>query len=875
MNLDPFGDPFKSGLGFTAASDLFSLRRKFVGGHRPRKPEPAPQQEPEEELVEDKPQEKAQEKVVLKNPKWEAETVGFNEETPVSVEVVLPEAHKNKKKVLFELYALTPKDPERISQAEGYEENGKATARIPVYQPGYRDEEGELLLTVDYYFTAKHSQSDLLKDETVKKTVEGKADRVIESHVMEDTTFDTDSSFLHPRNAPQLKALGERVAAWREKYPEGTLAIFGHTDAVGKESYNKGLSERRAKSLHAFMVKDASVPEALYNEEKWGLKAVQELLKHLGHDPGAIDGIDGPKTQGAVKAFQEKQGLTVDGKAGPKTREALFKAFADSLHGLKLEAKVFEDIAGNPFTGCSEFNLLEDTQGALEKNRRVTVLLLKSTKKFPLNYPCKPGDVEKCKAQVKKDAGKRRKPSFKCCFYDELVKEEGGGGGGGGAKGELDLPDYDPGKVEAAEPSGCATEEDFPGGGGGGGGGLPVFAKAISWNVEKARCGGTVKIAADSELPEGSEVVIKFSTAELKCDEAKAQVKGGKIEHEWKVKGIGFAQGKDKKLLPEVEVFASFEHGGEKAAPEKPLKVLTVVESKPYVFDKKYVWGPYGVHAHFTQAVSGQLQKVLVNKKVMKSWGATYVNVSGAKITGSTPDFPWEGHRWARSKKGHMVPDEYWDGKAWKSIPKGVTSNPRNFGTLPLIKTGEKFHWVENKSYVWPGKLKDYDFDGKEFSDKRKAWMGDCAKRWSAVFKLRRKACASPPETACCTYGFQLDFQMERAESWNQETLCLAPGELRSNAGLLFYGDSRLAMAAHEVGHLVGLPDEYDGGAVDPAINGDGAKNGLDPTTLMGSSLESEANNKIKARHFINFAEMAKRIYKDVAGPDEEWVAVK
>ncbi|WP_430509849.1 peptidoglycan-binding domain-containing protein [Gottfriedia solisilvae] len=36
------------------------------------------------------------------------------------------------------------------------------------------------------------------------------------------------------------------------------------------------------------------------------------------------DGIDGPNTQFAVKAFQKNAGLTVDGKAGPKTKAKLF-----------------------------------------------------------------------------------------------------------------------------------------------------------------------------------------------------------------------------------------------------------------------------------------------------------------------------------------------------------------------------------------------------------------------------------------------------------------------------------------------------------------------------------------------------------------------
>ncbi|MGN0788267.1 MAG: spore cortex-lytic enzyme [Candidatus Onthoplasma sp.] len=46
---------------------------------------------------------------------------------------------------------------------------------------------------------------------------------------------------------------------------------------------------------------------------------VQTRLKKWGYYTGAIDGINGPKTIAAVKAFQKKYGLTADGIVGPLT----------------------------------------------------------------------------------------------------------------------------------------------------------------------------------------------------------------------------------------------------------------------------------------------------------------------------------------------------------------------------------------------------------------------------------------------------------------------------------------------------------------------------------------------------------------------------
>lgn len=50
---------------------------------------------------------------------------------------------------------------------------------------------------------------------------------------------------------------------------------------------------------------------------------VQARLNNLGFDCGKVDGINGPKTKTAVRAFQEKYELTVDGIPGPQTQAKL------------------------------------------------------------------------------------------------------------------------------------------------------------------------------------------------------------------------------------------------------------------------------------------------------------------------------------------------------------------------------------------------------------------------------------------------------------------------------------------------------------------------------------------------------------------------
>lgn len=67
-----------------------------------------------------------------------------------------------------------------------------------------------------------------------------------------------------------------------------------------------------------------SAPQSLY----WGsqgqeVRTAQDKLLRWGYYDGAVDGIFGARTYRAVRRFQERNGLTIDGIIGPATARAL------------------------------------------------------------------------------------------------------------------------------------------------------------------------------------------------------------------------------------------------------------------------------------------------------------------------------------------------------------------------------------------------------------------------------------------------------------------------------------------------------------------------------------------------------------------------
>lgn len=85
-----------------------------------------------------------------------------------------------------------------------------------------------------------------------------------------DTFFDFDKDTLKPEGRQVL----DQVASQASSINLETLIAVGHTDSIGTEQYNQGLSERRANSVKQYLIGKGIDPNRIYTEGKGELQPV-------------------------------------------------------------------------------------------------------------------------------------------------------------------------------------------------------------------------------------------------------------------------------------------------------------------------------------------------------------------------------------------------------------------------------------------------------------------------------------------------------------------------------------------------------------------------------------------------------------------------
>jgi len=284
--------------------------------------------------------------------------------------------------------------------------------------------------------------------------------------------FAFDSAFVSPHARHEIPAL----LRLHERHPDAPMSIFGHADPTGDDVYNKRLSGRRARVMHALLLRDVDEWERIYGApmpgDAWGVRTVQLMLATLTDSEGVpyyqgdIDGYFGSGSQDGLRAYQAQHQsvdgapLDVDGNPGPMSRKSLFKAYMDWLctddmgNTLLLTDENFlargsdADRRGD-VQGCSEFNpmmvfstdehakyqsyaLKQERDDENACNRRVVVFLYPDGVRVdPDHWPCPAAEsgAGECQKRFWSDHAPRRNPqalrrnfdgdfdTFGCRFY--------------------------------------------------------------------------------------------------------------------------------------------------------------------------------------------------------------------------------------------------------------------------------------------------------------------------------------------------------------------------------------------------------------------------------------------------------------------------
>ncbi len=80
--------------------------------------------------------------------------------------------------------------------------------------------------------------------------------------VASDATFDFDSSTVKS----DAVATYAKIANILKNYDKTVIHVVGHTDSVGSDQYNQGLSQRRASAVASFLTQNGVVPARVLTE---------------------------------------------------------------------------------------------------------------------------------------------------------------------------------------------------------------------------------------------------------------------------------------------------------------------------------------------------------------------------------------------------------------------------------------------------------------------------------------------------------------------------------------------------------------------------------------------------------------------------------
>jgi uncharacterized Zn-binding protein involved in type VI secretion len=276
----------------------------------------------------------------------------------------------------------------------------------------------------------------------------------------------------------------------------------------------------------------------------------------------------------------------------------------------------------------------------------------------------------------------------------------------------------------------------------------------------------------------------------------------------------------------------------------------------------------YGFHL----AVKDYETKVRVRFNYVQGWSGLILKLGNCvpADTGGLIEGLWGGQY--RFAKKSLLWWQYWNGTEWINVPMKFRPKASNYHSVPFIRRGAAFSHPSDAKVRWPERFNDWDLANPKHVKEIRCWEKAIAEYWSDRFALRRRKCTSKDDH-CCAYPVQASAKFVEKKKHSGQMLVFAEGPGRANTRLFFLRgniDRTNRTAAHEYGHYLVNPDEYEGaGWIDRTYNSDGAKNGIDKTSLMGSG------RTVKRRHYYKISRHMITVVKNTVGERMTFEIVK
>lgn len=211
--------------------------------------------------------------------------------------------------------------------------------------------------------------------------------------------------------ADTLVALVQHARDALATNPDARLALFGHTRASESPHVDKGLSDRRARFVHAVLTADLPGLVSAVEDDAWEDTHYISLAHFLGYEAEDPRILFASFQWGYSAGHHHAPGLDLGrgeieatGELDVPTKRALLDGFLATV-GTSIPASAFAPTAR---MGCGSFNPPPDGDHA----DRLTLAVF-TPDRIPTSFPCQEGDATACHVEA----------SGRCRFFSERITE--------------------------------------------------------------------------------------------------------------------------------------------------------------------------------------------------------------------------------------------------------------------------------------------------------------------------------------------------------------------------------------------------------------------------------------------------------------------